>query len=171
MHWSTHPHLQGRLRPEHPDDLQVIVHDGGPRLTDRHPEAVWVTITDSDATAFTGRVLNAPAQLRSVRQGDTIRFVARTGVEHALMITDKYLAERPAWTIHPCDRCGLTELFDAPSDLIKVVFPGLPAGSAPEMFTAICPLCGGVQGVESAQGSENPVVSEKKPWWRFWARG
>ena len=42
--WSKHPLLQERLHPEHPDDLEVIVHDGGPRITDRKPELMWVTI-------------------------------------------------------------------------------------------------------------------------------
>jgi hypothetical protein len=58
MHWRTHPKLKGRFLPEHPDDLQVIVHDGGPRVTDKRPEAVWVTITGCDGDVFTGRVLN-----------------------------------------------------------------------------------------------------------------
>jgi len=47
-HWRTHPKLKRRFLPEHPDDLQVIVHDGGPRITDRRPEAVWVTVNGCD---------------------------------------------------------------------------------------------------------------------------
>src|SRR5688572_7385786 len=75
MHWRTHPKLKGRFLPEHPDDLQVIVHDGGPRITDRSPEAVWVTVTGCDRDVFIGRVLNQPTQLRTVQQGQQIRFV------------------------------------------------------------------------------------------------
>jgi len=167
MHWRTHPDLKERLHPEHPDDLQVIVHDGGPRISDRKPEAVWVTITGCDDTVFAGRVLNAPTQLRSIHQGQTIRFLTRTGVEHAVLATDRYLEERAGWSIHACDRCGLSELFDAPSDLLKVIFPNLPSGAVPEMFTSFCPLCGGVQAVEALAASPE---EKKEPWWRFWKR-
>ena len=44
------------------------------------------------------------------------------------------------------------------------------------MITAICPLCGGVQGVESKSdpaevGDESApsTNARKRPWWRFWA--
>ncbi|MGV3721034.1 MAG: hypothetical protein ACO1SX_08995, partial [Actinomycetota bacterium] len=43
--WRAHPKLRGRLHPDHPDDLQVIVHDGGPRISTHAPEAVWVSVT------------------------------------------------------------------------------------------------------------------------------
>src|SRR5215471_14876033 len=33
MNWREHPLLKSRFHPEFPDDLQVIVHDGGPRLS------------------------------------------------------------------------------------------------------------------------------------------
>ncbi len=43
------------------------------------------------------------------------------------------------------------------------------------MFTAFCPLCGGVQGVES---KANPIPrggepapeppATRRPWWKFW---
>ncbi|HWA24844.1 MAG TPA: hypothetical protein VG734_04145 [Lacunisphaera sp.] len=148
-HWRRHPDLQGKLHPEYPDDLQVVIHDGGLRFSDRRPEAVWVRISDNRGDVFAGQVLNAPAQLKSVRQGQTILFLARTGTEHALMVTEKYLMERPAWEIGPCDRCGLAELFDAPSDLLRVAFPNLPAGAALETFTSFCPLCGGVQVLQA----------------------
>jgi hypothetical protein len=66
-------------------------------------------------------------------------------------------------------------LFDAPSDLIRVVFPHMPADAQMSMFTAFCPLCGGVQGVKSravpVPGSEEaatPPPPAKRPWWRFW---
>ena len=66
--WRNHPHLQGRFHPQALDDLQVLVHDGGPRLTDRSPEEVWVTVTGCDGNVFTGRVVNQPHQLKSVAQ-------------------------------------------------------------------------------------------------------
>src|SRR5437879_4349498 len=106
MNWRTHSKLKGRFHPEHPDDLQVIVHDGGPRITDRRPEAVWVTVTGCDGDIFTGRVLNQPTELRTIQQHDEIRFIAPTGSEYPVLVTDKYLRERPAWTIHGCYKCG-----------------------------------------------------------------
>jgi hypothetical protein len=73
--WRNHPQLQALLHPEYPDDLQVIVHDGGPRMTDRRPEVVWVRIRTVEDNVFTAEVLNQPRQLASVRQGDRIRFI------------------------------------------------------------------------------------------------
>lgn len=161
--------------PDHPDDLQVIVHDGGPRIS-RHPaEAVWVTVTGIDGEVFRGRVLNQPHNLRSVREGSEIKFVVADGAEFPVMATDKYLRERGAWVVHPCRKCGFSELFDAPSDLMRAAFPDLPADAKMSMFTSFCPLCGGVQGVESKDdpapredepGPPPPVV--KRQWWRFW---
>ena len=175
--WREHPKLKGRFLLDHPDDLQVIVHDGGPRTTRTAPEAVWVTVTGIEGDVFQGRVLNQPHNLQTVRQGSEIRFMMPVGSEHPVMVTDKYLRERGDWIIHPCGKCGMSELFDAPSDLVRVVFPNLPPDGQMSMFTAICPLCGGIQGVESksvptgtADASAAPGNANKQPWWRFWAR-
>ena len=169
--WREHAMLKGRFRSDCPDDLQVIVHDGGPRITRNRPELVWVSMTGMDGEVFRGRVLNQPYKLKSVRQGSEIRFLVPQGAEHPIMVTDKYLRERGAWTIHPCRKCGLSELFDAPSDLVRVVFPNTPPDARMTMFTAFCPLCGGVQGVE-ARGSpaeQSPAAPPpKRPWWKFW---
>jgi hypothetical protein len=124
MHWRTHPKLKGRFLAEHPNDLQVIIHDGGPRITDRRPEAVWVTVTGCDGDIFIGRVLNQPTRLRPVQQGQQIRFIMPTGSENPVLVTEKYLQERQSWRIHPCQKCGFSELFGAPSDL---KWPGAPA--------------------------------------------
>ena len=179
--WRDHPKLHGRLHPQHPDDVQVIVHDGGPRMTDRRPEAVWVRVldVDPDGDIFTGQVLNPPQQLASVRQGDRVQFLVPASGEHPLMVRPKYLAERRDWVIHPCNRCGLSELFDAPSDLIARTFPDLPPDQTPEMFTAFCGACGGVQAVERAasaaatapDGDPRPpdvTPRPKKKWWQMW---
>jgi hypothetical protein len=168
--WRNYPKLQDRLHPQHPDDVQVIVHDGGPRMTDRRPEAVWVRIVAGEGDVFTGELLNEPQQLVSVKRGDRIQFVVPASGGHPVMVRPKYLAERPSWVIHPCNQCGLSELFDAPSDLIAKVFPDLPPGQRPEMFTAFCGACGGVQGVELAGGGarEPMVVTPPKRWWQFW---
>jgi hypothetical protein len=168
--WRDHPKLQGRLHPEHPDDVQIIVHDGGPRMTDCRPEAVWVRVVGVEGDVFTGEVLNRPQQLASVRQGDRVQFVVPASGEHALMVRPKYLAERDRWVIHPCNQCGLSELFDAPSDLVAKAFSNLPAGQVPEMFSAFCGACGGVQGVELAGAGSDapPVPARSKKWWQFW---
>jgi hypothetical protein len=179
--WRQHPKLEGRFHPESRDDLQVVVHDGGPRLTEHRPELVWVRVTGGEGDIFTGKVLNQPHHLRTVSQGDEIRFLAPAGGEHLLMVTRKYLAERPNWTIVPCNRCGLSELFDAPSDLLRVVFPNTPAGAEMMTFSAFCGACGGVLLVKSKKYPENEAASggpaepppagrpqQGKRWWEFW---
>src|SRR6187399_1962076 len=110
-YWRVHPKLQGRFHPDAPDDLQVLIHDGGPRLSDRTPEAVWVTVTGCDENdVFTGRVLNQPQHLQSIEQGTEIKFIAPS-CRYLLMVTGKYLSERGNWNIQPCDQCGFDELF------------------------------------------------------------
>ena len=173
--WREHPKLKGRFLPDHPDDLQVFVHDGGPRISRNPAEAVWVTVTGMDGGVLWGRVLNQPHNLQSVRPGSEIKFVVADGAEFPVMVTDKYLRERGAWVIHPCRKRGFSELFDSPSDLMRVIFPNTPAGVQMSMFTAFCPLCGGVQGV---QAKDDPAIGEgepapvsqpaKRPWWKFW---
>lgn len=178
--WQDHPKLKERFHPEYPDDLQVIVHDGGPRLTQNPPELMWVRVTGGMDDVFVGRLLNQPHHLTSAKLGDEIRFIVPDGGEHPVRVTEKYLAERSDWSITPCNRCGLSELFDAPSDLMRVVFPNLPAGEnvQMQMFTAFCGACGGIQMVRSrrAEGSsesESPEPTSepapaKKSWWQFW---
>jgi hypothetical protein len=173
--WREHPKLKGRFLPGHPDDLQVFVHDGGPRFTRNPPEVVWVSVTGMNGEVFRGRVLNQPHNLQTVRQGSDIKFVVADGAEFPVMVTDKYLSERGEWVIHPCLKCGLSELFDAPSDLIRVVFPTPPSGAQLCMFTAYCPLCGGPQALASraapVTGGDEVVAPPpfaKRPWWRFW---
>jgi hypothetical protein len=95
--WRDHPKLRGRFLAEYPDDLQVIVHDGGPRLTSHRPELIWVRITRGDGNLFRGRVLNQPEQLSSVSQGSEIQFLLPGGGEYPLMVTDRYLGERGFW--------------------------------------------------------------------------
>ena len=128
---------------------------------------MWVNVTGCDSDVFAGRVLNQPAQLLTVQQGQQIRFIMPTGIEYPVLVTDKYLCERPAWTIHPCQKCGLTELFDAPSDLMRVVFPNVPEGAVMEAFTSFCPLCGGVQALEFRATSEENAGTppQQKAWW------
>jgi hypothetical protein len=145
--WRSDPVLSGRFHREYPDDLQVIIHDGGPRFTDKPPELVWVTVSGKHAKAYRGKVLNQPHGVTSVAQGDEILFLAVAGAEHPFQVSEKYLAERDNWIIKPCGKCGFAELFDAPSDLLKKVFPNVGKNSNEEMeaFTSFCPMCRGVQ--------------------------
>jgi hypothetical protein len=183
--WRNHPKLRGRLHREYPDDVQVIVHDGGPRMTDRRPEAVWVRVVAADGDVFTGELLNAPQQLASVKQGERVQFIVPESGPHPVMVRPKYLAERADWVVRPCDRCGMSELFDAPSDLIAKVFPRLPAGSTMRSFTAFCGVCGGTQVVSHAKFNEDDAGGDAEPkrgaivladrprpagkkWWQFW---
>ena len=168
--WRDLPELRGRLHPAYPDDIQVLTHDGGPRFTDRRPELVWVRIIAAASGVFTADVLNQPLQLTAVHQGDRIQFVVPESGEHPVMVRAKYLAERAAWIVQPCDGCGLSELFDAPSDLIAKVFPNMRAGEMVEAFTVLCGACHGVQVVKIASREERTeaVATSSKRWWQFW---
>ncbi len=124
-----------------------------------------MTITSFDGKLFTGTVLNAPTQLKTVQQNQAIRFLVEAGTGHVVMVTEKYLHERVRWKIGACSKCHFAELFDAPSDLARATFPNIPADTELEAFTAFCPLCGGVQTVESVAVSVQPA---NRHWWKFW---
>jgi hypothetical protein len=149
--------------------FQVIVHDGGPRISGRRPELVWVTITASDGEVLTGKLVDRPSQLQTVSQGDEIHFIIPKG-QQPLRVTEEYLSERPDWIIHPCENCGLSELFDAPSELMKATFPNLPDGSVMESFTTVCGMCGGFQLVQHKDAVlDEPLAEESyRRWWQFW---
>ena len=74
--WHEHPKLKGRFHLERPDDVQVLVHDGGPRTTDHVVEEVWVRITELHGDVFTGTLENDTTQLSTVKHGTQIKFVA-----------------------------------------------------------------------------------------------
>jgi hypothetical protein len=143
--WNEHPKLQGRFHPEFPDDLQVIVHDGGRHPSGRLPELVWVRITGCQDEVFSGVVLNKPDHLQSVGQGSQIFFIVPEGGQYPLQVTLKYVQERPAWRLlTPCRKCGLTELFDPPSELVASSFPSIAANQLRHGFTLTtrCGWCG-----------------------------
>lgn len=156
--WRIDPLLQGRFHPEYPDDLQIVVHDGGPRLTKNPPELMWVSVVGKSGRAYRGKLLNKPHGLASVKQGDEILFLAGPKGIDPFCVTPKYLQEREHWHVLPCNKCGMPELFDAPSDLIAVVFPKLKDQKdvAEMKFTSFCPLCRGVQLV-----SDKPLDESK----------
>lgn len=143
----AHPKLKGRFPAKYPHELLVIVHEGGPRLTARRPEVVLVEVTGCDEEVFTGRVLQQPMQLHTLRLGQQIRFVVPAAPTYPVLVTEKYLQERRLWTIQPCRKCGFSELFDPPSELIPVLFPNSPPGASQTSFKSPCPICGGPQMV------------------------
>jgi hypothetical protein len=158
--WNNHPSLQGRFHEEFPDDLQVIVHDGQPTVTNRGAELVWVQVTGcgedvaifggtKHLSVFRGTVLNRPHQLQTVSEGSEIQFVVPTGGEHPVQVTAQYLQERPGWRLlAPCKKCGMSELFDAPSIIVEHMFPNLtPDQLSGFTFKIRCGWCGGGQVV------------------------
>ncbi|MGA2363093.1 MAG: hypothetical protein ABSG73_11615 [Candidatus Aminicenantales bacterium] len=171
--WRNDPGLKGKFHPEFPDDIQVLVHEGGARIAKHPPEGMWVRVTGSLEGVYTGIVLNTPFGLTNVHKGLVIKFLMPQGGAHPVMVTDKYLAERDRWVIHPCNKCGLTELLDAPSDFVRVVFPNLPKNEVSVSFTSKCSACSeGVQVVEIKDipieaGSPSPGKAGKK-WRWFW---
>ena len=142
---NEHPKLRGRFHRESPDDLQVIIHDGGQRVTDRLPELVWVRLTGCQGEVFAGVVLNKPDHLQSVVRGSQILFIVPEGGPYPLQVTPQYLQERPHWRLlAPCGKCGLTELFCPPSELLAASFPSITVDQLNQgfTFTTRCCLCG-----------------------------
>lgn len=66
--WHKDPKLQRRFHPDYPNDLQVIVHNGGPRLSKNSPELVRVRIIGYKDNVYSGEVLNQPKQLEEITQ-------------------------------------------------------------------------------------------------------
>ncbi len=147
--WRDNPKLKMRFHSsEFPDDIQVVIHDGGRRLTDIAPECVWVRIAGCTDGIYNGSIINTPYQLKSVMQGSKILFVEPSSDNtFPLMVTEKYLSEKPDWIIAPCQKCGSQEILDAPSELIEILFQSSPTDEAIETFTTFCVFDGGVQSV------------------------
>jgi len=145
--WHSHPKLKGRFRADHPNELLVIVHEGGPQLTQRRPEVVAVEVTGLDGDVFTGTILHQPLQLQTLRLGQRIRFVVPTAARFPVLVTEKYLRERSLWRILPCKKCGFPELFDPPSELMRSRLANSQIGGVRASFKTACPLCGGPQTV------------------------
>ncbi|HEY4058185.1 MAG TPA: hypothetical protein VGM39_16345 [Kofleriaceae bacterium] len=166
--WHSDPALTFPYA-EFPDDLQVMVHDGEPRRTQKQPEACFVRITGiagtlripsapqgtpppltADKLTFTERpiytatVLNKPHHLTTVRAMESIYFVTSPGVPHPVHVTAQYLRERPQWSLTPCNKCGADQALDPMSVMAATRFPNAPGGAVPIMFSAFCP-CGGTQ--------------------------
>lgn len=145
--WRAEPDLKEKFHPQALDDLQVIVHDGGPRLTERRPEAVWVRVHEIlGPQLYKGTVINVPEQLEKVSKFDKVTFTTDPALDFPVQVRENYLEERGDWAVTPCNQCGSTTLFDAPSELIEASFPGLDV--TPEALTAVCGYCGGIQALK-----------------------
>jgi hypothetical protein len=176
--WRNDPLLVGRFHPKHPDDLEVVVHEGGPRLCAIPPELMWVRLHDvalmgPERRAYRGVLLNSPHRLPNVQSGEEILVLPAKGSPHPIRTSALYLEERAQYDVWPCKKCGFSELFDAPSALIAKIFPNLQEGSLMARFTTYCPLCGGVQEVvasASAQEAESDMDRTKPPqrWLESW---
>lgn len=151
--WRDYPPLIGKFHPEFPDDVQVMVHDGGYRFTEAQTEMIWVRVIGLENDVLRGVVLNEPYQLEKVAQGDEILFIVPKGGDYPLLVSEQYLAEREDWIIKPCDECGFDELFDAPSDFIEDAFLPKYEGSITLDFTCRCNLCRGIMVVSRRERS------------------
>jgi hypothetical protein len=160
--WRTDPALAGKFHPDFPDDLQIVVHDGEPRRVGRKPELCWVRVVAAEQgperpvmsgsssqapspsrAVYVAELLSSPFELTSVKQGDSIRFLADPGSADPVSVTSAYLAERAAWQIQPCRTCGAHEGLDPPAVMAATRFPDVD--SPPLTFTSHCSLCGGLQ--------------------------
>jgi hypothetical protein len=72
--------------------------------------------------------------------------MADSGSTVALMVTDRYRAERPDWEVQPCDRCGFAELLSLPSDCPE-------ESSSDRIRPNACVHCDGHQAVRSRRAS------------------
>jgi hypothetical protein len=164
-----HPRLRGRFDEHYPDDLRVIAHDGGPQLSRVPPEVVWVRVTSGQGIVWTGRILTRAHEPLTADENVTVRFIAPGTNALPVTVTEKYLRERSDWIIAPCNRCGIEELFDAPSDLARVLFETDHDPGDVASFSAVCAWCGGTQLVHRARARERegrPVPALR--WWRVW---
>ena len=159
--WRHDPALVPRLHARFPDDVQVLVHDGGAHRPRRRPEVCWVRVDGvederarpvsgqpASTRVYRGVLLSTPRALTSVAAGGVVRFLADPGGRYALAVTEAYLAERPHWRITPCAGCGMHEVLDPPSALAAAQFPDVDERSQARMFTARCPACSGALVLE-----------------------
>jgi hypothetical protein len=137
--WRRDGRLAGRFHADCPDDLQVLVHDGGPKTSRNPRELIWARIVAARGTDYVAVALNQPHAVRTVVEGQHFTFRV-VGAPHPLLVGAAYLSERDGWQIEPCSGCGLDELLDPPSRLAAISF-GNTGGSLPVAFTQHCPLC------------------------------
>lgn len=178
--WRQDPLLVGRFHPKHLDDLQVVVHDGGPRMSAIPPELMWVRLHEvalafgPDWRTYRGVLLNQPQRLPNLNVGAELLVLPVRGSPHPIRTSMHYLVERAEYDVIPCNKCGFSELFDPPSTLIAKIFPNIPEGSRMERFTTFCPICGGAQEVVAHAGGEQAesdleMTNPPERWWKDWS--
>jgi WD40 repeat protein len=143
--WRNDPALRGRFNPQFPDDIEVLVHDGHPGFTGRSPERAWVRIHGRHGVAWTGTLLNQPYHLQSIAKGGDVLFIAPSSGKDLVQVTPKYLEERREWTVGSCSKCGISETFCPPSELLEHTNTPPHARSQVRRLTAPCPMCDGSQ--------------------------
>ena len=149
-HWRRNPKTASKfLLADDPDDIQVLVHEGGRRTTQSKPELLYVRTTGQANNYYKGVLVDELQLLKSVQKGTEIIYKIQTGREVPVRLLPSYINELKDWEVSPCDKCGFTELFDAPTEVMKLSFPNLRAGEVMEAFTTTCNLCGGKQAVRS----------------------
>ena len=104
--WRDDPLLEGRFHPDFPDDLQVLVHEGGPRLSSRSPELMWARTIGTEGGAYVATLLNQPHHLQTLHEGAEVLYVIPDGAEYPIRVTAKYLEERAACTSRPAQGAG-----------------------------------------------------------------
>ena len=154
--WRSDPAVTAKVHPSFPDDIQALVHDR---------EICWVRLAstageqdaprlNSNGSAtigrrtpiYTGVLLNQPVSGPSPRAGESIHLMADTGSKVAVIVTERYRAERPDWEVQPCDRCGFAELLSLPSEASE--------GPLPDQLRRMpCGQCDGQQAVRRRRAS------------------
>jgi hypothetical protein len=164
--WREHPQIKHLFRPGKPDSLPVLVHDGGPTVSDLRPEALLVTVSWEKNDVFTAAIEQAPRTVKSVGAADQIFFVMPSaGTKLPIRVTQAYIRELREWDIVPCPQCGMDHLFDCPSSLARKAGGG-------DAFDTPCPMCKTEMTVckkppEPKRAPSAPPPPEKK-WWEVW---
>jgi hypothetical protein len=81
--WREDVGLRGRFHPQWPDDLQVLIDDGG-----GPGELCWLRIVEAaDAGTYVGQLMHPPHALTTVKEGDRLRFALAPGARHPRRLT------------------------------------------------------------------------------------
>lgn len=139
--WCDDPALKGRFVPGYSDDLQVLVHDGGPKFSDLAPELIYARIVAVDGEVYRAIALSQPRRLLSLKAGDTFMFIASHTAGRPTLVCEAYRRERRRWRISPCQGCGQSEAFDPPSALLAKTGFESPKATSTVVFSQQCPAC------------------------------
>lgn len=84
--WRSDPRLVGRFHPDFPDDVQVWIYKGTLENMRGTPELVWVRLWSCTEDECEGRMLNEPFDIKSMHEGDMIRFGKDAGAQEFLVM-------------------------------------------------------------------------------------